>query len=120
MTTKTNSADWKSVLKADPTAWLLEESNPSVRYFTLRDILGAAEEDADVKAARKAVMSSGIVPRILEKQNRDGSWGIPADFYLRCKYRGTVWTIILLAQLGADGNDKRIQKAAEFILANSQ
>jgi hypothetical protein len=120
MMTKTNSADWKSVLKADPTAWLLEESNPSVRYFTLRDILGAAEEDADVKAARKAVMSSGIVPRILEKQNRDGSWGIPADFYLRCKYRGTVWTIILLAELGADGNDKRIQKAAEFIVANSQ
>ena len=116
MITKTNSDDWKVVLKADPTAWLLEDSNPSVPYFTLTDILGAAEDDAEVKTARKAIMSSGIVPRILEKQNPDGSWGEPADFYLRCKYQGTVWTVILLAELGADGKDKRIQKAAEFIV----
>ena len=27
--------DWRSVLKADPTEWLLENDNPSVRYFTL-------------------------------------------------------------------------------------
>ena len=107
-------------MNADPTAWLLEDSNPSVRYFTLTDILGAPADDAEVKTARKAIMSSGIVPRILEKQNPDGSWGEPADFYLRCKYQGTVWTIILLAELGADGKDKKIQKAAEFILANSQ
>jgi len=32
-------ADWKSALNADPTDWLLEPSNPSVRYFTLTEIL---------------------------------------------------------------------------------
>jgi hypothetical protein len=26
---------WKSLLKADATEWLLEENNPSVRYFAL-------------------------------------------------------------------------------------
>ncbi len=117
---KKNSGNWKSVLKADPTDWLLEKDNPSVRYFTLKDILGAGEDDSDVKAARKSIMSSGIVPRILDKRNPDGSWGVPADFYLRCKYQGTVWTIILLAELGADGKDRRLRETGNFILANSQ
>lgn len=117
---KKKSVDWKSLLKADPTDWLLEKNNPSVRYFTLRDILGRDENDPEVKNARKEIIESGIVPRILKKQNDDGSWGIPADFYIRSKYKGTVWNIILLAELGADGNDSRIRKTGEFILANSQ
>jgi len=32
-------SDWKSFLIEDPTERLLEKSNPSVRYFTLFDIL---------------------------------------------------------------------------------
>jgi prenyltransferase beta subunit len=116
----TNSEIWKKALKADPTGWLLEEDNPSVCYFTLKDILGKPENDPAVINARKAIMTAGIVPRILEKQNPDGSWGVPEDFYLRCKYHGTVWTTIVLAELGADGNDKRIKKTADFILSRSQ
>ena len=111
---------WKAQLKADPTDWLLEEDNPSVRYFTLTDINEKPENDTEVKKARKAIMTSGIVTRMLEKQNDNGSWGVPADFYLRAKYNGTVWNMIVLAELGAAGKDKRIRKAAEFILHNSQ
>ena len=109
---KKKSENWKSLLKADPTDWLLEKDNPSVRYFTLKDILGKAENDPDVKKARKEIMTSGIVPRILEKQNDDGSWGVPENFYVNAKYKGTVWNIIVLAELGADGKDKRIKKTA--------
>ena len=115
-----NRGNWKSVLKADPTGWLLESNNPPVRYFTLKDILERAENDPEVRDARKSIMTAGIVPRILEQQNEDGSWGVPDDFYLGAKYKGTVWNIIVLAELGADGKDTRIRKAAEFILANSQ
>ena len=120
MTVKNNSGNWKSVLKADPTDWLLERDNPSVRYFTLKDILERQENDPDVRDARKSIMTAGIVPHILEKQNDDGSWGVPEDFDLGAKYKGTSWNIIVLAELGADGQDRRINKAAEFILANSQ
>jgi hypothetical protein len=120
MIVKKISGNWKSVLKADPTNWLLENDNPSVRYFTLKDILERKENDPDVQDARKSIMTMGIVPRILEKQNGDGSWGVPEDFYLGAKYKGTVWNIIVLAELGADGKDNRIRKAAEFILASSQ
>jgi len=31
--------DWKKLLKADPTNWLLEPDDPGVRYFALRDIV---------------------------------------------------------------------------------
>jgi len=44
-------SDLKSVLKADPTDWLLEKDNPSVRYFTLTDILEKSENDPEVKEA---------------------------------------------------------------------
>lgn len=43
--------EWKSVLEADPLDWLLEEKNPSVRYFTLRDILGYPEDSMEVISA---------------------------------------------------------------------
>ena len=120
ITVKKSTANWKSVLKADPTDWLLERDNPSVRYFTLKDILERKENDSDVREARKSIMTEGVVPRILEKQNDDGSWGVPQDFYLHSKYKGTVWNIIVLAELASDGQDRRVKKAAEFILANSQ
>jgi hypothetical protein len=120
MTVKKISGNWKPVLKADPTGWLLESDNPSVRYFALKDILERQENAPDMRDARKSIMTAGIVPRILEKQNEDGSWGVPEDFYLRAKYKGTVWNIIVLAELGADGQNRRVKKAAEFILANSQ
>ena len=117
---KKKAGNWKSLLNADPTDWLLEDDNPSVRYFTFRDILDKPENDTDLKKARQAIMTSGIVPYILEKQNDDGSWGVPEDFYVRSKYTGTVWTIIVLAELGADSYDKRIKKTGEFILKYSQ
>lgn len=106
MVVNKNRGNWKSVLKADPTGWLLESNNPPVRYFTLKDILERAENDPEVRDARKSIMTAGIVPRILEQQNEDGSWGVPDDFYLGAKYKGTVWNIIVLAELGAEGRER--------------
>jgi len=115
-----NMNDWKSILKADPTEWLLEKNNPSVRYFTLTDILEMPENAPEVRITKEEIMKSGIVPPILAKQNKEGYWGKPEDFYIRSKYKGTVWTFIILAELGVDGNDERIRKSCEFILENSQ
>jgi hypothetical protein len=113
-------SDWKSVLKADPTDWLLEKDNPSVRYFTLIEIFDKPEDDPEVKEAKDEIMKTGVVPKILAKQNEGGYWGKPEDFYIRSKYKGTVWTLMILAELGADGNNERIRRACEFILENSQ
>jgi len=112
-------SDWRSVLNADPTEWLLERENPSVRYFTLTEILGKPENDNLVKKAKEDIMKSGIVPAILAKQHETGYWEKPNMFYT-AKYKGTVWQLLVLAELKADGNDERIKKTCEFILENSQ
>jgi len=112
--------EWKSWLKADPTEWLLEEENPSVRYFTLTDIWGKPQTNPEVRQAKKEIMEKGVVPRILAKQREGGYWGKKEDFYVRAKYKGTVWQLFVLAELGADGKDERVRKACEFVLGISQ
>ena len=111
--------DWRSLLNGDPTDWLLEDDNPSVRYFTLRDILERPEDDPEVMKARADIMAVGAVPAILKAQDKAGFWVDARKFYT-AKYQGTVWQLIILAELGADGKDDRIRKACEFILDNSQ
>lgn len=105
---------------SEPLAWLLEPSNPSVQYFALRDLLGRPESDTEAASARADIMKTGPVPAILAKQRRGGFWGVEEDFYIRSKYKGTVWNFILLAELGADGNDPRVRKACEFLFTWSQ
>ena len=101
-------------------SWLLEPDHPSVKYFALRDLCGLRESDPQVREAKAAIMADGPVPRILAQQKAGGYWGIEADFYIRAKYKGTVWSLILLAELGADGADPRIRNACEFMLRWSQ
>jgi hypothetical protein len=64
-------------------------------------------------------MQVGVVPKILANQKNEGYWGIPSSYY-SAKYKGTVWQLLILAELGADGENERIKKACEFILENSQ
>ena len=112
--------NWKSFLKKDVIDWLLEKENPSIRFYALAEILEKKLDDSEVKEAKEQIMKTGVITKILSKQNPKGYWGIPEDFYIRSKYKGTVWSLILLAELGANGADKRVKNACEFILNNSQ
>jgi hypothetical protein len=108
----------EKTLEAYPIDWLLEENNPSVRYLTLTRILGRSETREEVKSARKQIMRTGVVPRILSKQT-ESSWNDPGRFY-RDKYRSTSWQLIILAEHEADGRDPRIRSACEYLLRCSQ
>ncbi len=108
------------MLKADQTDWLLEEDNPSVRFFTLTRLLDEPQKGALASRAKKQIMQVGVVPKILSRQKEGGYWETAEDFYIRTKYNGTVWQLIILAELGADKDDTRIKKACEFILQWSQ
>ena len=101
--------------------WLLEEDgeNPGPRYFALRELVGRPEDDPEVIAARTAIMKSGPVPAILEAQDAAGFWVDPGPGY-GPKYRGTVWQIIFLAQLGADGADDRVRAGCDYVLENGR
>ena len=63
-------------------------------------------------------MKTGPVPKILAKQSA-GCWGKPDSFYT-AKYRGTVWQLLILAELYAAGDDERIRRGCEFIIENAQ
>jgi hypothetical protein len=112
---------WKAQLKADPLPWLLEpdEANPGVRYRALRDLIGRASDDPDVVAAQAEVMQTGPVPGILDAQSPEGYWVKPGPGYSP-KYRSTLWSVLFLSQLGADGQDERMQKAVEYVFTHAQ
>jgi hypothetical protein len=110
---------WQRYLKADPTEWLLEDDNPSVRYFTLKRIFGLSEQHKDVRRARQHIMETGAVPKILALQQPAGNWEAERSFYTG-KYRSTVWQLIILAEHAANGDDPRLKRACEFILDRSQ
>lgn len=113
-------SNWQFFLKVDPTGWLLEKDNPSVRYFALTDILGKPENDSKVREAKDEIMKVGVVPEILAKQSVGGYWGSPESFYAPGKFRGTVWQPMILAELGADKGEERVRRACEFTLNSSQ
>ena len=100
-------------------SWLLEKENPSVRLFALTTLLDRPQDDSEVLEAKAAIMREGLVPKILSRQNGDGSWGVPERLYSD-KYSGTVWTLLTLAELGADGGNDRVRSASEFIFTRSQ
>jgi len=102
----------------DPIPWLLE-GDASVRYFTLTRLLGAAPDAPQVQEARRAIMTEGPVQRILAEQQADGHV-CERDRFYTAKYRGTVWQLIILAELGADGADERVRAACEAVLRDAQ
>jgi hypothetical protein len=110
---------WRARLNADPLPWLLEPENPVVRYFTLADLLGRPADDQEAVVAKTAINASHPVKAILEAQHPDGYWVKPGHGYSP-KYRSTVWQVMFLDQLGADGRDPRVRAACEYVLAHTQ
>lgn len=99
-------------------SWLLD-GDPAVQLATRTRLLGEAPDSAGCRELRARVMTEGTVPSILAAQAPEGHWGGPGRFYT-AKYSGTVWNLIILAELGADGSDDRIRRAVEAILTDSQ
>lgn len=96
--------------------WLLQPDTPDIRYLTLRDLLDCPPDEPELAAARAAAHKTGAVPDVLKKMHHDGYWIKPGAGYSP-KYHGTVWSIILLAQLGASADDDpRIARAVNYVL----
>jgi hypothetical protein len=111
--------DWRAHLRGDPLPWLLEPSTPAVRHLALRQLLGYPAQDPEVATARRAAMTVDPIASILAAQHPEGYWEKPGPGYAT-KYRGTVWQVIFLDQLGADPDDERVQRACAYVLAHAQ
>ena len=103
-------------IRADTITWLLEEENPGVRYLALRDLMDASADDPDYQQTQKAAHQEGPIAVILNEMNAQGFWEKKGPGY-GPKYRSTVWSVIMLAQLGAEPEmDDRIPKACQYLL----
>jgi hypothetical protein len=107
--------DWQKQIKGETFEWLLEITDPGVRYLALRDLLDKPEDD-ELKEARKTAHQKGSISSVLNKMQPEGYWAKPGPGYLP-KYRSTVWALILLAQLGARvQDDRRISQACDYLM----
>ena len=109
----------QTYVRSESLDWLLEEENPGVRYLALRDLLGLRSNDPDLIKARELAHRVGPIATVLDAMHPDGYWEEPGPGYLP-KYRSTVWSIILLAQLGASIDlDQRIRIACDYLMAHA-
>ena len=100
-------------MSEDTLKWLLEDSDIGVKYLAMRDLLHAGDELQPVK---KAAHTDGPIAAVLDKMYAEGYWEqFGAGYYP--KYTGTVWSVIMLAQLGASVEmDPRIATTCSYVL----
>jgi hypothetical protein len=107
---------WDEQLNGDTLSWLLEEDQPGVRYLAMRDLIDIPGKDGNYIAAQERAHNDGPIAIILDQMDSSGYWVKAGPGYYP-KYHGTVWSVIMLAQLGAStGFDKRIGLACENLI----
>jgi len=97
-------------------SWLLEEDESGIRFLALKNIVGLSGNDPELLAAKRIAYTKGQIWRVLKNMNPAGYWRNPKGGYSP-KYFSTVWSLILLSQLGASAkDDDRISLACKHYL----
>jgi hypothetical protein len=107
--------------------WLLD-SDPSIRWQVLRDLLDA--QASEWGAERAKVQTEGWGARLLSHEDADGQWAggafLPSDFDAReweevgQPWTATTFSLSQLREFGLDPSSDRAQQAVELIGANSR
>jgi hypothetical protein len=107
--------------------WLLE-SDPSIRWQTLRDLCDAPAEV--VKAERARVAAEGWGARLLGLQDADGQWEggalfpgrngqpLPWDRSEGQPWTATAYSLVQLQEFGVDPDDDRVRRAVALVRDN--
>ena len=103
--------------------WLLEPDQPSVRYYTLIDLLGRKEDDPGVKAAHSAIARVGWAQDLLRTQKPKGYWEAHEPRTVREWVRflrfpvfgSSIWKGMVLSDLGLTARDPRIRRLADLV-----
>ncbi|MCX6648890.1 MAG: hypothetical protein NTV61_05820 [Candidatus Bathyarchaeota archaeon] len=109
--------------------WLLERSQPWVRYNALVWLLGAQKDSGEAREALAEAMRTPPASKILESLDLGGGyldkntarrWGEAAvrSGYVP-KYRGAAWKLLFLAEIDADQENEGVRALGENILANA-
>ena len=107
--------------------WLLD-SDPSIRWQVMRDLLDAPE--SEWRAERAKVQTEGWGARLLSYEDQDGQWAGGAFVPSKCDFRewqevGQPWTatsfsLSLLREFSLDPASDRAKRAVELIGVNSR
>jgi hypothetical protein len=107
--------------------WLLD-SDPSIRWQAMRDLLGAPEPEW--RAERAKVEAKGWGARLLSCQDEDGQWAggafFPRDFDVRewrevgQPWTATAFSLSQLREFGLDPSSDRARRTVQLIGANSR
>ena len=116
------------IARPDPVvAWLLN-SDPSIRWQVMRDLLDVPEREYAAERAR--VESDGWGARLLSCQDEDGQWAggafLPSGFDFReweqvgQPWTATTFSLSQLREFGLDPSSDRARRAVELIGAHSR
>jgi len=107
--------------------WLLD-SDPSIRWQVMRDLLDAPE--SEWRAERANVETAGWGARLLSHEDEDGQWAggafLPSDFTARewqeigQPWTATTFTLSQLREFGLDPASDRAERAVELIGTSSR
>lgn len=103
--------------------WLLEGDQPSVRYYTLVDLLRQNVDAPEVTSARSRIARAGWARDLLRTQKSKGYWEAHEPRTVRewvrflrfPVYQSSIWKGMVLADLGLTAADPRIRRFAELV-----
>ena len=103
--------------------WLLEKDQPAARYHALVNLLDRPKDDPEVRDTRSKIGRVGWAADQLRQQQTKGFWerrepqnvSEYVDFLYYPIYLSTNWRALVIADLGLDSTDPRIQKLADVI-----
>ncbi len=92
--------------------WLLRSEDPSVRYFTLTELLNTPESSAVAEATRKLIPRGARVRALLTGQQADGGFGV----HPYQKWTGAHWRLVSLVELGIPRRYPKAVRATDLVL----
>lgn len=104
---------WQKYLNGDPLSWLLGPEDPSVRYWTLVDILDRPADDSEVQEARAAIAHQPLVKELFSLQRPGGYWG--DDETKPYTAQGAVTALTLLHSLGVTPDTRTAAGCDSFL-----
>jgi hypothetical protein len=106
----TNPPQWQAPMpNSSVIQWLLD-SDPSIRWQVMRDLLGAPAEE--VAAERARVATEGMGARLLALQGADGSWAGTAWNH---GWDSTMHVLSLLREMGLDPASDEARRAVGLV-----
>lgn len=103
---------WQTILQGDPLPWLLEPEHPSVRYWTLTDILGRSA-GPEVREAKAAIAQQPLVQELFALQHPAGHWG--DDETKPYTAQGAVALLTILHLLGVEPDERTAAGCNSFL-----